>query len=183
MHSFIWGSKSFLSSEGTWAHVFDPKMRKWFTFGFLLLHASKGVIYFIDLWVDQFFVYMAQLTSSTKIFEGRYFAWIMQLAIYFRYRFFLSATPFDCGVYGVVCYKWILDSSQICCKSFFTYSPTLYIHMISIIFPDYFFACGLKSLRSSNNFIFFPEKVHLRVPWLIINESQHISVLAYIWMR
>ena len=49
-HSWLWGSKSLLLSNGVLAHALEPKILKWDTSGLCPLQASKGVIPSSCLW-------------------------------------------------------------------------------------------------------------------------------------
>jgi len=123
MHVVLYGSNAFLFSEGTWAHTCDPNIHKWVTFGLLLLHASKGVSSLKNMWGDLFWMYLAQLSASAPILEGRDLAWNMQVNTALRDLFFLLATPFCCGVWGIVCCSCIPSFEQICWTYRFKYPP------------------------------------------------------------
>jgi hypothetical protein len=53
-------------------------------------------------------MYATQLIASAHILGANDFDCSIQLAISFKDQFFLSATPFCCGVYGIVCFSCIL---------------------------------------------------------------------------
>ena len=78
------------------------------------INASKGVSSITYLWGTLFWIYEAQLTSSTHIYGGRFLASRRHVAIYFKVLFFLSATPLCCGVYGTECCNWMSGNAQSC---------------------------------------------------------------------
>jgi hypothetical protein len=53
-------------------------------------------------------MYDAQLIASFHSLGDNDFDYSIQFSISFKDQFFLSATPFCCGVYGIVCCSCIL---------------------------------------------------------------------------
>jgi hypothetical protein len=95
-------------------------------------------------------MYAAQLIASAHSLGANYFDCSIQLAISFKDRFFLSPTPFCCGVYDTVCCSCILASIQSCCTYLLTYSPPLSVRSILILLPNSFSTSSLNSIRHSN---------------------------------
>lgn len=75
--------------------------RKYLTFGLFLVRSSYGVFSKILQGKRWFDAWHAVLTASTQKLWGDSYSSNMDLAIYISVRFFLSATTFDCRVYGV----------------------------------------------------------------------------------
>jgi len=149
MHGWLCGSNVFLFSKGMWAHAHDPKIQKWVTSSFLLLQSSKGFLSLTYLWGDLFWLWLAQLSASSKILGGSSFVCSMQLAISLRDLFFLSTIPFFYRVYGTVCCNSIPTSRQIFWTSRFTYSPPLSIWRALIFLPKWVSTSILNSFRCS----------------------------------
>ena len=87
---------------------------KWETSGLCPNSASKGVAPITDLWGTLFWMYEAQFTASAQREGGRCLAWRRHVSISFSDFFFLSTTPFCCGVYGTECFIWITPQAHTC---------------------------------------------------------------------
>ena len=79
-----------------------PNILRWLTEGLTPYHASYGVLFFKDFVGNLFSKYTEVLTVSAQKLLGIFFSNRRHLAISITVRFFLSETPFCCGVYGVV---------------------------------------------------------------------------------
>ena len=107
-----------------------------------------------DLWGTLFYKYEAQFTASAQRQGGRCLAWRRHVSISFSDLFFLSTTPFCCGVYGTECSIRIPSDSQKLWKSPLMYSPPL-SDLIDLIFLlKLFSTISLKTLKVSKLLIF-----------------------------
>ena len=111
--------------------------------------ALNGVTPTNDLWGTLFCKYEAHFTGSAQREGGRCLAWRRHVTISFSDLFFLSATPFCCGVYGTECSIQIPSSSQKLWKPPLICFPPL-LDLIDLIFLlKLFLAIALKTLKVS----------------------------------
>ena len=130
----------------------------WVTPYFLPLHASSGTLFITAFFEHLFKIYTAQFVASAQYSFGKCFAFSILLTISMMVRFFLSATPFCCGVYLVVNCLCVSFSLQKRRNYFEIYSPPLSLLRTLIYFPLYFSIRSLKSQNFSNTSLLYFKK-------------------------
>ena len=122
--------------------------------GLIPMRCFERVTPTTDLWSTLFCKYEARFTASTQREGGRCLAWRRHVSISFSDLFFLSATPFCCGVYGTECSIRIPFDLHKYGNYLLMYSPPL-SDLIDLIFLlKLFSTIALKTLKLSKNSYF-----------------------------
>ena len=128
----------------------QPNILRWMTSGFFPEKTSSCVLFSITLCGVRFYTYTAVLAASDHRCIGRSWSWSMALAASMIILFFLSVTPFCCGLYGVVNSLLIHESLHNSLNSFDVHSPPLSDRKVLIFFSVWFYTRTLNSLNFLN---------------------------------
>ena len=133
---------------------------RWMTFGFFLENTSSGVLFSSTLCGVQFCTYTVVLEASAHRCMGRSWSWSIALATSMIVLFFLFATPFCCGLYGVVNSLLILKYLHNSWNSFDVNSLPLSDQKVFI--SMWFSIKALNSLNLMNtSSLFFMKYIHV----------------------
>ena len=83
-------------------YIGQQNILRWLNYGFLPKNTCSGVLFSSTLCGVQFCTYTTVLAASAHRCIGRSWSWSISLATAMMVLFFLSETPFCCGLYGVV---------------------------------------------------------------------------------
>ena len=154
MPFFPEGSNFFLFSFGMCMYTRQPNILRWMTSSFLIEKTSSGIVFSSTLCGLQFCTYTVVLAA--------YAHRCMALAASMIILFFLSATPFYCGLYGVVNCLLIPESLHNSLNSFDVNSPPLFDQKVLILFSVWFSIKDLNSLNLLNtSSLFFKKYIHV----------------------
>ena len=139
-----------------------PNILRWMTSGFLFENTSSGFLFSSTLCGVRFYTYTAVLAASTHRCMGRSWSWSISLAASMIILFFLFATPFSCGLYGVDNSLLIPESLHNSLNSFDVNSPPLSDQKVLIFFYVWFKIKALKSLNLlKTSSLFFIKYIHV----------------------
>ena len=151
----------------------QPNILRWMTYGFLLEKTSLGVLFLSTLCGVRFCTYTVVLAA----FAHRCIAIVVSMIV----LFFLSATPFYCGLYGVVNCLLIPESLHNSLNSFDVNSPPLFDRKVLILFSVWFSIKDLNSLNLLNaSYLFFINYIHSFLEKSSKKHSMHTHLVS--WM-
>lgn len=149
-------------------------MQKWLTIGFFFINFSNGDSNPSVAWGRLLITWAVIFMHSAQNRGRAFLACNMLLHIFVRCLFFLSATPFYCGVFRQISSRFILHYCKNCMNYVDVYSPPLSVHKHCIFRSNSFWTFSLNSLNLFKTFDFC-----LRISTQLYIEKSSTNVLIY----